>query len=746
MHTMKDVAAAAGVSVATVSNYLNNAKTVSAARGKRIADAIERLSYIPDQTAKNLKLNSTSDVGVILPDISDRYYAQILRGIESVLIENGLYVNLGISRDLPAIEEKYVYGFMRKKVAGLIMVTAQPDNTRLFENVIVKNKIPFVHIDRKIDAEGLSFAGYDNEKTIFNLTGRFLDGGKRHITIITGPGKYSAEADAVSGYMRAYASRNIEPDAGACLSISLSKESAFRAIVLHLQKQRPEVIITTSAEVTEGVLEGIALAGYRVPEDIITACLGEDNWNRLHGSRSLISTSRESIMLGKEAAGLLCSQIKKTDFKPQVRMFEDKFKIPQKSAVHRAKRRGKIKAAMLDTLQTDLFSGLIPHFQNAAGICVGIKKIPHRELLNYIYTRPEDIDIFMFDMPWLYPLAQNKIISDITCQIEESSFNTGIYLQNSLKYYGEFDGRYYGLPFMYAPQILFYRKDLFQDREIKNLYSEACGEKLQPPRTWTEFNRIARFFTRSENKDSPTEYGTAVSAAYEECLIPEILMRIKAYGGQIYNNAFKVVFYSGKTVKAYNSFFELINTSTPDCIKYNDMEIVDEFLNGSIAMLITYPSFVANINDLQKSCLIGKIDCAHIPGKSPVLGGWSLGISELSQKKEEAFSFIAWACSEDMANYSTIMAGQSAVAKTFDNNELISLYPWLPLYKDAYNYVETLLPPYLKGNPVIPPEDISGIISDGIYDVINKKIDIENAVLRTHRSLVDLFEGYGYAQ
>ncbi len=56
------------------------------------------------------------------------------------------------------------------------------------------------------------------------------------------------------------------------------------------------------------------------------------------------------------------------------------------------------------------------------------------------------------------------------------------------------------------------------------------------------------------------------------------------------------------------------------------------------------------------------------------------------------------------------MAGQSAIAKVFDNNELISLYPWLPLYKDAYDFAQPVIPPYMDGRRIIPQAEIDKIL------------------------------------
>lgn len=748
--TMKDVAKAAGVSVATVSNYINNTKSVSTDRCEKIADAIEKLHYVPNQMAKALKSNFNNNIGVILPNIQDNYYVQIFQGIERFFNEKGYCVNLGISNDLIEIEQKYILDFLQKKISGFIIITSQPDNCDFFVDNIISNNIPFVHIDRQIAISNTNFITFDNKSTLEKLTDFFLQSGKENITLITGPQNYSCENDAINGYLEAFQKNSLSVNTQNIIHTTLSKEAAFRSSILHLQNNKPDVIITTSKLVTLGVLESLAIVGYKVPENVIVATLGEDNWNRFNDFQNIVSTSRESILLGNEAAKLLCAQIETPKvFESQIIILEDKYQtsnylIENNKCCMQYKK--ELKIMMLDTLQVDLFSGLIAHFKNTNQIDIKIEKVSHQQLLQSIYQDTQDTDVYMFDMPWLYSLAKDGILADITEQTNQDNFHKNIYLKDCLDIYGKFDEKYYGLPFMYAPQILFYRRDIFQNRMLKNEFYHQYNIKLQPPRSWKEFNIIANFLTQSSNPMSPTKYGTAVSAAYEECLVPEIYMRMRAYGSEIYNEKLKVVFYSHQTIKAYGNFIELIKNSSPDYMKLNDMMVVDEFLNGNIAMLITYPSFISNINDLQRSCQVGQVGFAHIPGKSPILGGWSLGVSNKSKSKEDAFQFINWACGKDMANYSTIMAGQSAIANVFDNNELISLYPWLPLYKKVYDYAKPIIPPYTNNMEIIPQDKIDKILYKWIYEMICDKISIEDAVRNTHLDLVKLFNSYGYRQ
>ena len=90
---------------------------------------------------------------------------------------------------------------------------------------------------------------------------------------------------------------------------------------------------------------------------------------------------------------------------------------------------------------------------------------------------------------------------------------------------------------MYAPQIFYYRKDLFEDHSLMTKYERENNISLRPPVTLKEFNTIADFFT---NKTNAIHYGTSIPTAYSECLTPEIYMRLRAYGGHLFDSSWNM--------------------------------------------------------------------------------------------------------------------------------------------------------------------------------------------------------------
>lgn len=292
---------------------------------------------------------------------------------------------------------------------------------------------------------------------------------------------------------------------------------------------------------------------------------------------------------------------------------------------------------------------------------------------------------------------------------------------------------------MYAPQIFYYRKDLFEDHSLMTKYERENNISLRPPVTLKEFNTIADFFT---NKTNAIHYGTSIPTAYSECLTPEIYMRLRAYGGNLFDSSGHVCLDSDQSLKAYINFMKSIKCAKPDYRTATDTSVVQDFLSGETAMLISYPSFLTDVTDLRKNSIIGSIGYSLIPGRAPLLGGWSLGISSRSPHKESAFEFLKWTCDEQISNYSTLLGGQSAISSTYTNDELAELYPWLPLYQSIYKYTKPTVPPKLSNNVVIPQHEIDEVVCRWISKLLDYELEIQEAIMETHRELEFLVHTY----
>ncbi len=673
--TIKDVAKEAGVSIATVSNHINKTKPLSRDTEARVQHAIEKLQYTPNSSARSLKSNQYNDVCVLLPNLNDPYFAQIYQGIESTFQNTDYYLNLFFTYDIPALEADAIDRMLRKNVCGLIMLTCRTRDWQFYNDHFVKKEKPLVLIDRLIPELNTSFVSVNYYNIMKALTETLIESGKRNIFLLAGSDQLTPDHESKLGFFEAFAEKGLPVQKKWAIMAVFSKEDAFRYTIDLLKTETPQAILTVSEMGAIGIIEALTLLGYS-QDDIMVVTLGEQHWNQYTHTKAFHSYARPAFRIGKEAAELFLGQSKSPKtFERRIVILDD---LDQNTILPETMRqlkenknsrkfaRSELNLLMLDTKQVDALSGLIPVFENDTDIKVNMEILPHNYLLGRIEEqhapsyKGEQSDVFMIDIPWLYSLANLGILEDITAYINDASFSSDIYLPNSLRYFSEFEARNYALPFMYAPQILYYRKDLFENHTLRTAYEKKYHASLKPPRTWTEFNVIAEFFSGCTLAENTVKYGTSIPSAYMECIAPEIYIRMWASGSQVFDRNHNVVFNSPQTLRAYINYKDIFQFSKPNYGEADDVNVVTDFTRGETAMLITYPSFITNMFDLHQGSLSGFIGYSHVPGRRPILGGWSMGINSNSQKKDAAFAFIKSSYSGDIARSFSTTGGRAS--------------------------------------------------------------------------------------
>lgn len=743
MATIKDVAKLAGVSVATVSNYLNATKPVSREASASIAQAVEQLHYTPNLSARSLKSRVYTKVGVILPNLNDSYYVQIFQGLESAFHGSGCSLEPAFSYDIPEVEEDLARNMLKNQVCGLILVTCQPDKGDFYRRTFLETGRPVVLIDRDIQGLDASLIRFDSERLFRAITLQLLKSGRKQLTLMTGPESFTCETACLAGFTQACAEAKTAPSV---ISVELNKEDAFRKATGLLRKAPPQVILTTSELTATGVLEAIHVLGYGEGQ-IKVICLGEEHWNKHTHSLADFSVERPAIRMGAMAAQALLEQLQHPG--PTIRRSVEcpveetleqlRVRFSPLAAVSKPKDSRPLRVLMLDTPAVHSICRLLKNFEQQTGISTEVTLSPHSSLFRTVtesHISGEPFDVYMYDLPWLPLLAAGGVLQEISPQLPHVGVDS--LLPGCMEPFGRYGAGYYGIPLMYAPQMLYYRKDLFQNTALSTRYEKLWGTPLRPPRHFEEFNRVAEFFT---NQVEEIAYGISVPAAYPECLAPELYMRLKAYGSNVVDSRGRVVLDQPATRKAYENLLQALQCAKPDFRTATDVSAVEDFLRGDTAMLITYPAFLTDAADLRKNNHIGSIGCTHIPGKRPLLGGWSLGISSRCDRAREAAAFLNWACTEQMANYFSMLGCYSAASSAYSNDELVNLYPWLPLYKEIYPYTSPMLPRISAGGRVISPNDIDAMVCRGFYRLLEEDLPIEVVLSQTQQVLEGLLGG-----
>ena len=134
-------------------------------------------------------------------------------------------------------------------------------------------------------------------------------------------------------------------------------------------------------------------------------------------------------------------------------------------------------------------------------------------ICNYCESGSSQIDVILFDVPWLAYYADKGYLLCLDELMEAYPLNTSNYLPNASRHYSVYNGRHYALPYMACTQLLFYRKDIFSNEEIADDLERKYMIPLKVPKNWFQFNALAKYFTRKYNPDSPVEFGHSMAVS-----------------------------------------------------------------------------------------------------------------------------------------------------------------------------------------------------------------------------------------
>ena len=374
-------------------------------------------------------------------------------------------------------------------------------------------------------------------------------------------------------------------------------------------RKPPEVLLSTNREITYGIQTAMEYCGLRTPEDIVLISCSEESWININQNDGVIKISRNSTVLGEQAARILLQNIhnprlyeqtiQEIDFSEKdIRLVSMPEKEKQQKQSFRISCKEKIRFLAVDNPTIQALQLLTGHFEAETGIQVEFHCVPQNQLLSMISescaTLTQTYDFYTYDVPWLEYMVQNMCLADISSFIESDSFRKDQFFQSGFRNC-QLNGRYFGIPVSGGTQLLFYRKDLFENRELQAEYQKRSLISLRTPRTWKEFNDVAAFFTRKENPASPTEYGASFAGAIDEELAPEILIRLWACGGKLWDNYHRPTFHTKENRMAFESILHTLDYIPEKDMNRSITQTVDDFCTGRTAMLITYPDFFPRI-------------------------------------------------------------------------------------------------------------------------------------------------------
>jgi LacI family transcriptional regulator len=265
--TIKDVARAAGVSVASVSRALNGHVSVTEPTRKRIVEAAGRLRYVPHAGARSLITRRTDMVGVLLPDLYGEFFSELIRGMDSAARASGRHLLISSSHG-SASEADQALRTLQGRVDGLLVMSPHADTSLLSANL--PPTLPTVLVNTRIATGSYAALSIDNHGGATMMMRHLLGSGLRRIAFISGPARNFDADERLRGYRDALAQ---QADAREIiLSGDFSEGSGYRAGVdICSRSERPEAIFAANDMMALGCLFALTEHGLRVPNDIALA-------------------------------------------------------------------------------------------------------------------------------------------------------------------------------------------------------------------------------------------------------------------------------------------------------------------------------------------------------------------------------------------------------------------------------------------------------------------------------------------
>jgi len=266
--TIYDVAREANVSMATVSRVVNGNPNVKPSTRKKVQEVIERLGYRPNAVARGLASKKTTTVGVIIPDISNTYFAELARGIEDIATMYKYNILLSNSDQIKEKEFHLLNTMLAKQVDGIVFMGGNitEEHVKEFE----KSQVPIV-LAGSIDKTGkIPSVNIDYEQASYEATKFFIDNGHKRIAFITGPLQEPINSlKKLAGYKKALEEAGIPYDENYVVEGDYTYESGLECVERLLElAEKPTAIAVGTDEMAIGVVHGLQDNGFRIPEDV----------------------------------------------------------------------------------------------------------------------------------------------------------------------------------------------------------------------------------------------------------------------------------------------------------------------------------------------------------------------------------------------------------------------------------------------------------------------------------------------
>jgi LacI family transcriptional regulator len=267
---IRQIAKLAGVSNATVSRVINGSSLVTPETTQRIQKIIQDLNFVPNRSAAHFKHGKSQIYGIIVPDLTNPFFMEMVKNFEELLVENSLELLVANTDFHPSRTQRSIQRMLLRRVDGLALLTSEHEAAAL--ESLVQNRIPVVTTDHYRTAPGISDIMVDFRNGMWQLIAHLKDLGHRYVGFIGGSEGLATSRTRRESFLDAVVKCGMSSQDGWIVpgDFKVSGGVAGMKAILE-QKEIPTAVITANDLTAIGALRMVRQSGLRVPEDISVA-------------------------------------------------------------------------------------------------------------------------------------------------------------------------------------------------------------------------------------------------------------------------------------------------------------------------------------------------------------------------------------------------------------------------------------------------------------------------------------------
>ena len=310
--TLKDIAKAFNVSISTVSKALNDSDEISETTRLKIHEYAKLHNYKPNLNALSLKSRKTKTIGIVIPDMLNYFFAQVLKGIEKVALENDHKVIICISNESYKKEVETLEMLSNGSVDGFIIsISEETETIKEFEhfNKAINFGLPIVMFDRVANSVKCDKVITDSYKAAAGAVKKLVNDGCRNIAFISSISHLRVSDEMLKGYKQGLINENIIIKNDLIINSQENHYSHYESLLKPLFKNKVDGILATNEPLAIAAMKIAQKKGFNIPNDISVIGFSNGILAR-HSNPKLTTISQHGEIIGNTAAKILIDKLK----------------------------------------------------------------------------------------------------------------------------------------------------------------------------------------------------------------------------------------------------------------------------------------------------------------------------------------------------------------------------------------------------------------------------------------------------